>query len=329
MIKSLPLAVLVLPLVAGCGKSGPVLSKKGSAVTNKVFVEAYAVAQKAAKWNIEGSVFEGGKATSKTVYKSKTVHKRGSKLLGKTKTESKSEKVYKFDSSNHVATYKSKDKSEEKSKGVGIKKDIEKSKTVEKTGVESYSNILEGSLYGLASFNYVSKDYEVLSSFSSPLELDSSFQRYIKNEISGLFAIPNISSIGYMTDSSEELVNYKFYVNGNIFTYIYEKLDTYGIDTTQGMASGTSKTIKKVQLNLNPGKYKYEYFESTESNISFLQACTLQNVDFAAGDVYKVSSTSHTVTKGKEKKMHIGTTKTSKYKNITKNTSPYYPYPSL
>ena len=140
---------------------------------------------------------------------------------------------------------------------------------------------------------------------------------YFKSK--GKTAFATTSKYGF--ESTEESLNYKFYISGNIFTYVYEKIDTYGSDTTQGMATGTEKTVKKLQLNLNPGNYKYEYFESTESNVSFLQACSFEGNSFAAGDTYKVSSTSHTVTKGKEKKMNLRATNTSKYKNTTKNSS--------
>ena len=307
-LKSVPFALLVLPLVAGCGKNGPSLSKKGQIVSEEVFGESLDAALEASIWANPDYKIAGGVLKGKVKTTTSSSVKREKKVISSSKTVITEKEKYEFDGAKYIANFESTSKSKIVKKGVGIKKDKHVAKEVEKEGCEAQA-LYAGKANALISFDHVKKEYTLANAFEDASALDEGFQMMIKSTLAGVFDLD-------VPDPEKGTVS--LYQNGKIFSYEYKYTDLIGSSDNGGYYNEEITYVSKGQLNLNPGKYEVISFSSSSSKKEYVKnysSAYSSTVIYAVGDVVEQSTIQETHVKGKEKKTNLKYTKTAKYKD--------------
>ena len=303
-IKTIPFALLVLPLVAGCGKNGPSLSKKGSVASEKVFGDAYDAARKEVFWEKEDYKIAGAAFTQTTETKTETVVKRGNKKLSSTNETTKAKTKLEIDGVNHIAKSEVKSKSKTINKAIEIKKDKHIEKSIAKGSSEAQS-LYSGKANTLVYFDHVRKEYNLQTEYADASKLDAGFQEYVKGAIESFFAL----SPKYVNDKG----TMTYYVNGNILSYEFTSNQTEGSSENGGYANVTVSIVEKGQVNYNAGKYELVHFAKKVTKTEYVK----NDGDFAIGDVETETIINEEHAKGKEKKVNLKYTKIAKYTDLT------------
>lgn len=291
MKKIIPL-MLVLPLLAGCGKNvkvkAPKFADMGSELEVEKFGEEFEKAQADSELSKEdllpSSLF---KSSSASVSKDEWL--RGKNSIRTSKSGSKSEATTKIDMRNVVIASEGKSNSFYEAKSADASySDESKSKTkatVQEHKGEKYSH--------LAMVNQLDKTYYSVTAIpedkDAKWQLDQQARGLVSSFASAISSI--IQYFPYMPE--EQQAKYKFYQSDKVFTMTYEEKveneETKNLKDEVVYVTNSSASIK-YQLDFTDGKMAYRQYNKSEKKIEYKMEVESQDEIYAKGDIVTSSS---------------------------------------
>lgn len=297
--KIIPLLFLSLPVLSGCGKSGPNFSGKGNEVTYEEFETKLLAAKVDAVWNKEDDLpsFEISEKSKKIIDKDNIIE--GLPQTSKDKTKKKI--VAKLDLGNNIGS--TKQKSKQKIKTVSGKNSTDKQKIITKSKQTIENKILDDGSYEIRTYDHLNRIYNIATTVDSE-GVKKYFQTSSKLMLKSAF---DVSLTENYKEGNEDC--YKFYVGEKdlVFTTIFEKTD---VDTSIDGVSITTKDIVKKQLSLVGKTFKLKTYTFNETTTRYLKEVQFNN----EGDRHSTFTTKTSEISCKFKNVKINETKDERYK---------------
>lgn len=278
--------VLVLPLLAGCGKvKEPKFANKGNKVEYETFSEAYLAAALDSAF-VKEDLLGSMKCDSTTKGHNKQEIKREKKLLERTFSDSNATKNIQFDFNNKVLLKKNKNKATTFQYGKSTN-GVSREKGDSETYHQNYNS--EDKSYVIEVDNKeksFKKNYVIDETNTLEKRMDYIAKSEIGNEVVSNFS--GMMSL-YSAATDEEKAKYSFYNDSKVFTIEYESTTTDKElkDSSDVLyAKESSHEIRKVQLSFGES-YSSVYYVSTTTTTSYVESYGSR----AKGDVKTVEDT--------------------------------------
>ena len=279
--SKLLLLVLVTPLLTGCGSSvkAPKFAKEGNEVAGDKFVADFANALAScafAKTDALGSA----EAKVKTSYSTESDWKRDGKKFSSGSDVMALDGQFKYDAANAIfdqaMTSKAKVTSQSKHG---------KSETTETAKGEGSIEAAQvnGANY-LVNVNKTAKEYSPLLLLEGDVTAAKALDAYMKNMMYAAIQEMYITEAQWAATSDEEKAHYKFFENGNVFTWTYErKVENEETKDADDQVTRVYNRVYNVkhQLDFTAGKLVYLFYSEDSETFDYKKA----QGSYAAGDV--------------------------------------------
>ena len=286
-MKKIITLMLVLPLLAGCGKNVKVKSPKFADMGSELEVDKFGEefekvmdeSELAKEDLLPSSLFKSSSASV-----SKDEWTRGKNSIRTSKSGTKSESTTKIDMRNVIIASEGKSNTFLEAKTADSSStDESKSKTnatVQEYKGEKYSH--------LAIVNQLDKTYYSVGAIPEDKDAKWQLDQYARGLMGSYTTTINsiIHYFPYMPE--EEQAKYKFYQSDKVFTISYEEKveneETKNLKDEVVYVTNSSKSIK-YQLDLTDGKMSYKLYSKNEKKIEYKMEVESQDDIFAKGDV--------------------------------------------
>ena len=305
--------MLVAPLLTGCGSGkvkAPKFAKEGESVSGDKFVEdigkafsSSAIAQEAAlgsavvNYKIQMSDEVGVERDKKSFSKTASYNEQGIKL--------------EYDAANSIIKMNSK----------AAVKESEKTKhgTTTTSGkqnqVASYEAAQVAGANYIVNVNQTGKEYQKIILIEGEVTAAKYDDMMLKTMVGSLINEYAFSASSWDAMTDEEKAEYKFYENGNIYTYEYEhKVENEETKDAEDkvVKIDSERTYSKVQIDFTAGKMAIRGYEEAETTTVYKQ----NYGSYAAEDIVKEKQLQSVDASYTDKDVKLKSTDLSKFKGL-------------
>ena len=311
--SKLLILVLVAPLLTGCGSGkvkAPKFAKEGESVSGDKFVEdigkAYsssAIAQEAAlgssvvSFNLKMSGDLGVERDKKSFSKSTSFTEQDTKL--------------EYDAGNSILKMTNK----------GVMKESEKTKHGTTTSNGSQNQVASYGAAQVSGANYIvnvnqkAKEYFKIMLIEGEITAAKYDDMMLKMMVGSLIDQYSFSAAAWATMTDEEKAEYKFYENGNIYTYEFEhKVENEETKDEEDkvVKIESERHYTKVQIDFTAGKMAVKAFDEVENTTVYKQNSGI----YVAEDIVKEKQLQSVDASCIDKDVKLKSTDLSKFKGL-------------
>lgn len=319
IFKMIPLGLLVLPVMSGCGAKKVKVPSKAMLMSEDMFFERIEDTLDASVLGNEDAILPSAVMKFSRFEKSVTTQKRGKKVIDKEVFTATGSGIEKYDSANHIVSVKS--KSVEKDEDKFYKdKNSETEKEFTNQTIERYYGP-DGT--GIGYYDHIAKTYRNMVYIPDGYSYEELLNEEAKDAIYEMgteFFMYNFRR----TETSN--ITYKY--NDN--TYYVEAKDTYFLDADEVGAmyrdslyyggSGGAYTLRYTceytsMITLIDGKWEAAYYMKSTTTENYIK----NTYSYAIGDVEETETEEYGKLECKYKKVNLKSTKTSKYRDLSED----------